>query len=652
MTAPDVAAETAERRPALVLSALLLVAGVLAGLSPIVGIVRTADGSPITASVPAAFVAVLPGVLAVLLALRRPSWGLAATAGGGIVGLARLLADLAVLTEIDRISRPELFAETTDRARPFAPAGGGWLLLLADLLMLVVGVLAATRLAALVPSPGDPRPDDLFGGPDPSAGLDAALDSEAPADPALDEMTAALSRLPPGRRPLNMPMLLVGFVGAVLLLVGNLGTPYSGGYLALRILPFGSSLTGLLAAALLAFLAAMVVVVAAALPRSIGQALLGGTALAAAVPSITAVVAVLTGAPTSLSPVVWWGLAGAVILACSGLLARRGASTELSAEPDPAPPRGWLIIGGGALALLAAGCLAAASQLPLLYLDGNAPDDIAGTALAPAGPPLLIASIPLAVAGVLALIPFAAAAGRAAVAVVWAGACYAFGQAIWARSLVLSTSGGSDGTFQHSWTSGPGEWLTWLGTLIAVIAAVVAVVASRRVAESLPDIIDEESLAASRGTRRWPAVVATMLILVALALPVRGDLGTGSAPSLLHGYDLDTWGFWALAVGAVGAVWAGALTRSAGVAAATLVAAASLLAQPLFVPAAIRAIPGYAVGAGFWVGLGVIVLLIAAAPFFAVAAAAGAVAGPADVRHRRSCASTRPCHRRIERWLS
>ena len=73
-------------------------------------------------------------------------------------------------------------------------------------------------------------------------------------------------------------------------------------------------------------------------------------------------------------------------------------------------------------------------------------------------------------------------------------------------------------------------------------------------------------------------------------------------------------------MGAVGAVWAGALTRRAGVAAATLVAAASLLAQPLFVPAAIRAIPGFAVGAGFWLGLGVVVLLIAAAPFFAVAA--------------------------------
>jgi len=136
MTAPDVVAELAERRPALVLSSLLLVAGVLAGLSPIVGIVRTDDGSPTSSAVLAAFVVALPGLLAVLLALRRPAWGLAATAGGGIVGLARLLADLAVLTEIDRISRPELFAETTDRARPFGPAAGGWELLLADLLML------------------------------------------------------------------------------------------------------------------------------------------------------------------------------------------------------------------------------------------------------------------------------------------------------------------------------------------------------------------------------------------------------------------------------------------------------------------------------------------------------------------------------------
>jgi hypothetical protein len=51
-----------------------------------------------------------------------------------------------------------------------------------------------------------------------------------------------------------------------------------------------------------------------------------------------------------------------------------------------------------------------------------------------------------------------------------------------------------------------------------------------------------------------------------------------------------------------------------------LVAAASLVAQPLFVPAAIRAIPGFTVAPGFWVGLGVVAVLIAAAPVFAVIA--------------------------------
>ena len=474
-------AESAERRPALLLSTLLVAAGVIAGVSPVLGIVRTADSSPTTASVGAAFVAVLPGLLAVGLAVRRPSWGLAATAGAGIVGLARLLADLAVLTEADRISRPELFAETTERARPFSPLAGGWVLLLADLLMLVVGVLAATRLAALVSTADGPRPDDLFGAVGPSPGESHPTGQpQVPESPNDVFVAAALSGPPAGRRQLNLPMILVGFAGAVLLLVGGLGIPYTGGYLALRILPFGSSLTGLLATALLAFLAAIVVVVAASLPRPIAQAMLSGTALAAAVPSLTAVVAVLTGAPTDLSASVWWSLAGSVILAGAGLLARRATSKGREPESDGSPPRGWLTIGTAAAALVAALCLAGASRLPLLYLDGAAPDDVAGGFLAPAGVPLLVAAVPLAVAGILALVRTVAAAGRAAVAVVWAGACYAFGQALWARSLVLATSGGSAGGVQHSWTSGPGEWLTWLGTMLALIAAVLALVTSRR----------------------------------------------------------------------------------------------------------------------------------------------------------------------------
>ena len=146
------------------LAGLLLVAGVLAGLSPLLGVVVTADGSPATAAAAAGFIAVLPGILAVVLAVRRPLLGLAATAGAGLIGAVRLLNDIAVITETDRITRPELFAETTDRARPLAAAAGGWGLLAADVLWMAVGVVAATRIGAAVAGVAEPRSDSIFGG--------------------------------------------------------------------------------------------------------------------------------------------------------------------------------------------------------------------------------------------------------------------------------------------------------------------------------------------------------------------------------------------------------------------------------------------------------------------------------------------------------
>jgi hypothetical protein len=637
MTTVPATSNPADRRSALLLAGLLLAAGVLAGLSPLLGVVVTADSSPTTAATVAAFVAVLPGILAVVLALRRPLLGLAATAGAGVIGVVRLLTDLAVVTEADRITRPELFAETTDRARPFAAGAGGWLLLAADTLWLVVGVLAAIRTAGLVASATGSRSDDIFGSPVTDA-------DQSDPNPETDDdgsaVAAALSEPQPGRRPLNLPMVSVGFVGAVLLMVGALGNPYAGGYLALRVLPFGSSLTGLLAAALLGFLAAVIVVVAGALPRAIAQALLAGTALAAAVPGITAVVAVLTGAPTSLSPVVWCGLAGCVILGLSGLLARRGPSSGAIREPDGAPPQQWLIVGPGVLALLAAGALAGASQTALLYLDGEAPDGVAGAALAPAGPPQLIAAIPLAVAGLLALIRPVAAVGRAGVSVVWAGAVFAFGQALWARSLVLSTAGDAT-TNQHSWTAGPGQWLSMLGTVLALGAAVLAVLTTRRVDQASLDVVDDTSLAGSRARRLWPAVALAGAIVVALALPVHTDL-TGAAPTLLHGYDLDTWGFWALAIGGVGAVWAAALTRRSAPAATLLVSAAALVAQPLIVPSTVQDVAGYTWSAGLWVGIATVVLLLAAAPYFAVLAGQVRVTAPSPLSKDPTPGRNRP----------
>ncbi len=610
-----------DRRGSLVLSLLLLLAGVLVAVTPVLVVVRTADASPTVTAVGAGFAAVLPGLLAIGLAVRRPVLGLAAAAGAGVVGVVRVLTDLAVLTEPDRITRPELFAETTDRARPFAAGAGGWLLLAADLLWLTVGIVAAIRLAPAVAELLAPPEDGFFRPP--------AGDQPVPDDTAGDEpddvavVGPALGRSPPpGRRPLNLPMIAVGFLGAVLLMVGALGTPYQGGYLALRVLPFGSSLTGLVAAALLGFVAAVVVVVAAALPRGIAAALLGGAALAAAVPSLTAVVAVLAGAPTNLSPVVWCGVAGAAILAAAALLARRPARSARPESADGAPPARWMTVGTGVAAVLGAAALVGAWRFPLLYLDGAAPDRIAGGALLPAALPHLVAAVPLGVAGVLALLPQIASAGRAALTVVWAGSVYAFGQALWVRSLVLSTAGdttgGAIGT-EHSWTTAPGQWFSLLGVLFSITAAVLATMTSRAVSQASLEVIDDRSLAASRVARRWPAAGVTVLVLVALAVPTFSDL-TGPGPSLLRGYDLDTWGLWVVLTGAAIGIWAAALTARAPEAVAWSIGAAAVVAQPLFVPEPVRAIPGFAVGVGFWLQVLAVAALLATAGWFGAAA--------------------------------
>lgn len=612
------------RSTAVLLASLLLAAGVVVATSPLAGQVVPADGAPVSGFLAAGWVAVLPGVLAVTLALVRPALGLAATVGAGLLGLSRLVADLAVITETDRVSRPELFVETTDRARPLLAGAGGWVLLAADALMLVVGIVAARRLAGLLGAGEDLRADPLFGSPAPAA-LALSPGDEPPTEPAsgpgpppgggqaLDSARAlAMSAAPPARRRQNLPLIGTGFLGAMLLLVGGLDVPYTGGYLALRVLPFGTSVSGLAAAVLLAVTVAAVVLVAGGLPAPVARSLLAGTALAAAVPSLTAVVAVAVGAPTGLAPVVWWALGGAALVAAAGFFAGRRQPGR-PADDATVGPR-VMTLAAAATGLLAAAALAGASRTALLYLDGAPPDDVAGLLLTPAALPLLVAAIPLAVAGALTLVPAAAGAGRAALLVVWAGAGYALGRALWATSLVSATSGGAGGpTIAHTWTVGPGGYLMVVGTLAAVAAAVLAAVAGRQAAEASIEVVDDQSLADSRAARRWNALILTALVLVALSLPVYSGLGVSAAPTLISGLDLDTWAFWSAAAGALLGVWIGAVTRFPLVATGTLTGAAAVLAQPLFVPEAARALPGFALATGFWVLLGTVVITLCVA---------------------------------------
>ena len=630
MTSASNRSDAGERAPARLLAGLLLLAGVLIGVCPLIGVVTTADGSPTGAVTIAAFTAVLPGLLAVALAVIRPTLGLAATAGAGLIGLARLFGDLAILTETDGVTRPELFYETTDRARPFATTAGGWLLLAADVLMVVVGVLAAGRLARAGADDSGTGPEPLFGSaPDPAFAAESPAEAITGAGEGTraDDSVLALTRPPEGRLGRNLPMIGVGFLGAILLMVGALETPYSGGYLALRVLPLGASLTGVLAAALLSLLAAVSVVIAAALPRPVAAALLAGTALAAAVPPLTAVVAVLAGAPTSVSSSAWWGLAGAVVLASAGLLARhRGPTVDRSdgdcdGDGDGGAPSPMLTLAAGGLTLLAAVAALAASRTALLQVNGAVPDAAAAAVLAPAGPRFLVAAVPLGVAGVLLLIPPTARIGRAVACIVWAAPVYALAQALALRSLVVASADNPlnadlPAEVRRTWTAGPGLWWGVVAVALAVAAAVLAAITARQVEEASLQLVVDDSVEQSRPIRGWTAAGLTILTVVSCTLPVY-SVGLTPSSTLFVGYDLDAWGIWAVALAVATASWAATLTRRPAVAAGYLLAAAAIAAVPLIVPGTIRDAPGFAWGPGLWAGGALVVGLLACVPVFA-----------------------------------
>jgi hypothetical protein len=345
--------------------------------------------------------------------------------------------------------------------------------------------------------------------------------------------------------------------------------------------------------------------------------------MAAAVPPLTAVVAVLAGAPTSVSSSAWWGLAGAVVLASAGLLARhRGSTVDRSdGDGDGGAPSPMLTLAAGGLTLLAAVAAFAASRTALLQVNGAVPDDAAAAVLAPAGPRFLVAAVPLGVAGVLLLIPPTARIGRAVACIVWAAPVYALAQALALRSLVVASADNPlnadlPAEVRRTWTAGPGLWWGVVAVALAVAAAVLAVITARQVEEASLQVVVDDSVEQSRLVRGWTAAGLTMLTVVSCTLPVY-DVGLTPSSTLFVGYDLDAWGIWAVALAVATASWAATLTRRPAVAAGYLLAAAGIAAVPLIVPGAIRDAPGFAWGPGLWAGGALVVGLLACVPVFA-----------------------------------
>ena len=666
------------RSTALVPAALLLAGGAVVAVGALIGTAHTYDGSPLGSVHAAVWVILLPAVVALLVAPRRPLLGLGICAGAGVAAVGRVVSDLGLLTDPNAAVRPELFYELTTRAQPFSAAAGSGVLVAGDVLLVVAGLLAARSLAdrlALGATPIFDAPifdPPIFDAPtsagaagaDPGergsggatsstrvatagAGGSTADDSSSGADAEptptergpelLVEAWAAEAATPitdlaggstsrqrsdAADRGRNNGLIVAGFAGVLLLLAGSLGLPYSGGYLAGRYLPAELGLAGIGSALAVALVATIAVLVAAVLPRRVSAALLAGVALLAAVPLLTAVVVRLADAPVLLTASVWVGLGGAVVLAAAGLL---GHAAPLADDiddydvPSTAAVRRTSWIGTG-VSLLTALAGFAAWRLPQLRYNGG-PDPVlpGGYAIsAPLAAPFLLAAIVPAAGAVLWLVPALAAAGRAVTTVGWLPLVFAATQTLYLLGqLVSSASVPNAGFAAPRWTAGPGLWWAVGGIVTGIGAAVVSVVAARQARDASTLLAQEESLARSRRTGALVATVLSVVAVCSLALPVYRT-GAGSSATLLVGFDVRSWGVLGLAAGMVTAAVAGARSLRPSAAVGFLLAGAALAVERLVIPAPVRAADGFSVGAGWYAGWVAVALSVVAAVLLAL----------------------------------
>ena len=649
---------------------LLLVGGAGVGLAAAIGVVRPDVPGTIGGATVAAWVAVLPAVIAVLLTAVRPLAGLALGAGIGITGVARLAADLFVLLQPESVARPELFYPVSGRAYPIGVAPGGLVLVAADAVTVIAGVLSARALSGVVDDLGDRFvigrvAGEISGGSlpdDPGAGAGgggAGGRGDGVASGAVDGRAGG-----PAAR--NVPMLVAGFMAVAFVGFGAAQLPYSGGFIEQRLSVPGTDFGSLIAPFLIAVVIVGAVILAGARPRTLASSMLGGVAVAAAVPALTAIVVGATDAPVVLSWTVYAVLLGCVVLLLAGLLstvrwsagaawstsragsAETGAAADAAADAGPGdtaadyrsvadepadsgPPARW----ASTLGLLAAGAFLAAWSLPVVLLNGHREalgtngyrtDDRVSASL-------LLVGILLAVSAVASMVrrPAVARSGRAAQLVGWSSA-------VWVLALpidLLESLGSQVGEAQNfadagildpasvsHWTIGPGLWLAIAGALLAAAAAVAAGIALGRAEDEDTTVTDDES---AERSRRWRWVVAGILLVFStavLAMPIYRIVGAGSAvsSSSVFGGAGDVWGVWALLAGIAVAVVAGARTRYGEVAAGAVLAAAAVMAIRLVFPRGLAGDPGFRPEAGRITGwIGVAMLLAGSAVMLVLA---------------------------------
>ncbi len=602
---------------------MLLFGGLLVGVGGRVGVVHTLDGSVRGVASGAVWVVLLPAVVALVVSRFSAVTSAAVSAGAGLMGLSRVLSDVTLLRTPNTAVRPEMFYEVSNLAQPFTRAGGAWLVLAGDLFTVLAGILAGRQLIATVSF-----------APVSFAPVSIAPVSIAPIRPEESFDADPSGRPDPGdRRPArdNDPMVAVGFLGVVALLIASLGLPYRGGYLAGRYLPAELDLWGIGGALTVAVLAGAAVLTAAMLPRPTASAMLGGVALGAAVPFLTAVAVRVAGAPVQLNPTVGLGLAGAVLLASAGLPVRARRPGAAGDQPSDTSVR-TLTVVAAALSLLVAVAAAAAWRLPQLRYDGGAdpvlPDGFAASA--PLTLPLLISAVMPLIGAVLTLVAPLARAGRAVVGLAWIPLVYGVAQSLDLLGRLVASASVPNAAFAAPvWSAGPGLWCGVAGTVIGLAALVVSTAAAGAARNASSMVPEDDTLTPVRCFGQRVAAGLTAVALAASALPVYRS-AAGSSATLLIGFGTDSggvnsagvdfWGVFALAVGMVAAAWAAGRAYWPSQAIAFALTGAAMAAVRLAIPPAVRARDGFVVGPGLYAGY-------VAAFAFVAAAAALAVSG-------------------------
>lgn len=597
--------QTAGRGVSTGYAGLLLAGAVLVGVGGLVGVVTGFDHSSLGAVAGAGWIVLLPAVVAVAFTALKPAIGLAVTAGAGVVALSRSLADLGLLNSPNNVVRPEFFYELTDRAQPFSSAPGAVVVVLGDGLMVVAGLLAARRLATSLSFRTDRIFDDVEepGLADAPTGPELLVEAREQDEAVRSEDADGAAPTGPRR---NNWLVFAGFVGVLMVLAASLGFPYSGGYLAARYIPPELGLSGLGAALAGALVATIAVLAAAILPRAIAVGLLGGVALGAAVPFLTAMLVSITDAPVQLNPVVGLGILGVIVIAAAGGLARVSFVQDDYSDPSRASVLSLNVVGAVLSLVVAVAAVTAWRVAQLRYSGGVVPTTAgSGVALsAPQSAPFLVAAFVPAIGGVLWLVPPLARVGRALAAVSWVALAYAVAQSTYVLGqLVASASYYVPGSpfSTPSWSAGPGLWwgVVGIGSGLAVLA--VATVSGRQAAQASSLVVDDDTVAPARTVGTMVAVGLSIITLVVLSLPVY-DTSQLSSATLLDGYQANSWGVLTLAAGMIGAAWAAGRSQWVSGAVAFALSGAAVMAVRLVIPAAVRAQDGFSTRPGLVAG--------------------------------------------------